>query len=155
MPSMSGYEVVKWLHVLSGAAWIGGGAVLLVLHLRMQAARDAAALAALATHTAALGDRYFAPLAMLTLLTGAGAVQLGDWGFTTAWVLVGFAGFLASGALAGTVGGRTARAIVERVAADGPESAALGPLRRRHRAIMVADVTILAAVVAAMVAKPA
>lgn len=151
---MSGYEIAKWLHVLAAIAWVGGGVFLVVLQLRMRGARDGAALAAMASHSAALGDRYFAPLAVVTLLTGITAALLGDWSFTSPWILVGFVGVATSGVLSGAIGSKTDRAIAERVAADGPDSPALDALWRRHFTLTGLDLAILALVVGAMVAKP-
>jgi len=151
---MDAYPVLKWLHVMSVVAWVGGGIGLLALQVTMQRAGDATALTGLATHSASLGSRYFAPLSVVTLVTGVGAVLLGEWGFTRGWVPAGFAGVLISGALAGGVGTRTERAIAEAVATHGYDSPAVAGLRRRHRTIIVTDLVLLTAVILAMVAKP-
>jgi uncharacterized membrane protein len=152
---MTRYDLFKLLHVVGAIAWVGGGLGLLVLHRRMLAAKDFEGLHALDRHGQALGTWLFTPAALLTVAFGVAMVATEpSIGFGELWVLIGFAGILASGVaqmgLAAPAGKRFSALAAEH-GFDHPDVAAAAGRVTVGNAV---DVGLLLVVVWAMVAKP-
>ena len=136
------------LHILSAAAWIGGGlyAWYAFTHLA-RAGGEAGASVPLLARTA---DRYFGPAAGLTLLTGIVLVLTVDpWGWTDAFVLVGLGVFLFSAIWQPLVSNKVQARLL--AAVDGEESTDQA-IKGFHRASAV-DLATLVFAVWAMVTK--
>jgi hypothetical protein len=136
------------LHILSAAAWIGGGLYswYAFSHLT-RAGGEAGASVPLLARTA---DRYFGPAAGLTLLTGILLVLAVDpWGWTDAFVLVGLGVFLFSAIWQPLVANKVQARLLGALAGEGDTGQALSAF---HRSAAV-DVAILVVAVWAMVSK--
>jgi uncharacterized membrane protein len=87
------YDIVKFFHVLFAVAWIGGGLALIVISNRAGRSTDPADIVKVGRDAAWLGERYFIPVSLMTLIFGIITVLVGDWGFTDTWVLLGLIGY--------------------------------------------------------------
>jgi hypothetical protein len=87
-----------WLlifHILGAAGWIGGG--LYSWYSSNQLARNASSTGSAARLIADGADRYFGPVALLTLLTGIALVWTqAAWGWNDVFVLIGIGVFVFS-----------------------------------------------------------
>lgn len=150
---MTTYELLKFLHVMAAIAWIGAGIHQLVVTNRLLRGDRSVALG-YARLIEAAGQRYFAPLAVLTLVFGVWMVLLTDAiGFGETWITIGFGGIALSVVTGAVLIGRTSAQLVEDLEADVDEGS-LGMVQDRLRAISAVDVAILTVVVWAMIAKP-
>jgi uncharacterized membrane protein len=149
------FELFKLLHVLGAIVWLGAGASLFVLALRLRAAGDREGLLALGRHGQALGNLLFMPAALATLLFGVLMVATeARFAFTDLWILIGFGAIAASFAIAlGFMTRADARltALMQEHDIDHPVVAAQLTTVLRLNAV---DVGILTVAVWAMVAKP-
>ena len=93
------YNVLKFIHVLSVIAWIGGVTCLAVLIWRVRRERNRTILTTLLRHATTYGQMVPGPASGLVLLSGLGMVGMAGIGFTTFWVLLGYAGILLHGVI--------------------------------------------------------
>ncbi|TGR94949.1 DUF2269 family protein, partial [bacterium M00.F.Ca.ET.191.01.1.1] len=85
---MDWYSIVKFLHVVSATLWVGGGFALFLLGLLAERAGNVEGKLQAMRATGQLGNRYFAPMSMLTLLFGL--IMCAFWvGFSDLWILIG------------------------------------------------------------------
>jgi uncharacterized membrane protein len=150
---MSGYELLKFLHIASVIAWIGGGIGITVLQLRMTASGDRPGLMSVGRQMEAIGKLYYTPLAVLTLATGVWMVATSGWAFGEAWIVAGIAGMVVSMGIGGIMT-PTGRRLQSESAKPEPDVAAVARLSQRLRALGITNLVILMVVVWAMVAKP-
>jgi hypothetical protein len=95
-------------------------------------------------------DRYFAPVAIVTLLIGIGLVWSQDpWTWSDTFVLVGIGVFVFSAVWQPLVASKTETRLVEAVTAGGDASA---EIRASHRVVAV-DVAVLLVALWSMVVK--
>jgi uncharacterized membrane protein len=152
---VSRYELFKLLHVVGAIAWVGGGLGLLMLHRAMLRARDYGSMTTIARHSQALGARLFVPASLLTVGFGIAMVATENaLGFTDLWILIGFAGIVASGVAESMVAAPAGKRLLA-LAEEGAGEAELDDLARRVGLGSTLDVGLLLVVVWAMVAKPA
>lgn len=136
------------LHILSAAAWIGGG--LYSWYAFTQLARAGSEAGDSVPVLARTADRYFGPAAGLTLLTGIILVLTVDpWGWTDTFVLVGLGAFLFSAVWQPLVSNKVQARLLVAVSGEGDTDRALGGL---HRSTVV-ELGILVFAVWAMVTK--
>lgn len=90
---MTSYEFVLYLHIASAIIWLGAGFLTIVGQERAYRSGDTAQILRGFQDEGWLAPRLFIPAALSTLVTGILTVILGDWGFTTPWILVGLGGF--------------------------------------------------------------
>jgi uncharacterized membrane protein len=72
------YTVLKTVHVLAAVAWVGGGALLVMLLARARRAGDSGTLVALVRQLQFVGPRVFAPSGLVLVGTGIWMVLDGD-----------------------------------------------------------------------------
>jgi uncharacterized membrane protein len=136
------------LHILSAAAWIGGG--LYSWYAFTHLVRAGSEVGDSVPMLARTADRYFGPAAGLTLLTGIVLVLTVDpWGWTDTFVLVGLGVFLFSAIWQPLVSNKVQARLLASVAGDGATDQAL---KGFHRSSAV-DLAILVFAVWAMVTK--
>jgi len=115
-------EFLLVIHVLSAAAWVGGGFLGAFLGPRLARAGTEASLG-WARALDAAGTRYFNPVAILTALTGVGLVLSSDeYDWADAFVSVGLGVVVATAVIAMAVhapGGRKLIAAIEAGDRDG------------------------------------
>ena len=152
---MTRYELFKFFHVVGAIAGVGGGLGLTILGRRLVAAKDHVTLISLNEQGKALGNRLFVPAFLLTL--GFGVAMVIDTpaiGFGDLWILIGFGGIVASGAVEGLVGQRAARAFTAAVERHGMGSAQVDAAAARLTLGGTLDVLVMLVVVWAMAARP-
>lgn len=151
---MNWYLFLKFLHVLSAAAWIGGMFAAFVLHVKLARAADGPGLEAAARHGIVIGRSVIGPAAGLTLITGGVAMWLGNLGFVF-WIVWGLAAMVISMGLGATLARRSLEALLARLATAGATDPGVEALRRRLSMLQGILLLILISTVWVMVFKPA
>ena len=148
------YNTLKFLHVLSAIAWVGGNVYAQVLATKVIGEGDPVHTGAIAKDIGDLGNRLLLPAAISVLVFGVWLVAASALNFTDTFVLIGLVGVaitIVTGAFfIGPEAGRLGELAAERDPAD-PE------IQRRIRRIVAVsriDLVVLVLVVAAMVFKP-
>lgn len=141
-------EWLLFFHILGAAGWIGGGLYGWFSHTQIARASGPGGQALVTlTKTA---DRYFGPVAIVTLLTGIGLVWSQDpWAWNDTFVLVGIGVFVFSAVWQPLVASKTETRLVAAVTSGGDASA---EIRASHRVVAV-DVTVLLVALWSMVVK--
>lgn len=151
---MSGYEFLKFLHVLAVIAWVGGGITILVLQTRLGSAGDRVGLMSVGRQMEGLGKLYFSPLALLTLVTGIWMVAATEgFSFGDPWILIGFGGIVLTSAVGIGLITPTGQKLLEESQRPEPDPAALASHGGRIRALAITNTAILVFVVWSMVTK--
>ncbi|HEV2754272.1 MAG TPA: DUF2269 family protein [Actinomycetota bacterium] len=98
---MSLYELLKFLHVLAAAIWVGG-AVLLRVQSSRAMGMDRERAAALAIETSEVGTKLLMPASIVLLVAGLWTAFEGGYGLEPLWVKLGLVIYVVS-AVAGAV----------------------------------------------------
>lgn len=149
------YSFLKFIHVASMAVWIGGIFTMLALNLLIRRSRDASMMQGLGRLGGALTLRVFMPAMLLTVITGAGLVQVGRLSFGSTWIVWGMLGVVASFVLGGILTGGTARKLAQQMAKGEITAQQAGGVQRRILTYAILNLLLLLSIVWAMVAKPA
>jgi len=151
---VNAYGVLKFLHVLSVIAWIGGVVALTVLTRRIARERNREILSAWLRQATSYGQMVAGPASGIVLLTGAAMVGMAKLGFGTFWVVAGFIGIVLH-ILLGAVLVRKRTMELARIASSGAgDDAALLEASRKLWTVQLIYIALMALVVAAMVLKP-
>lgn len=140
-----------WLlffHILGAAGWIGGGLYgwFTTTQIVKSGSTSGRALATLA----GTADRYFGPVALLTLLTGIALVWTQDpWGWNDAFVLIGIGVFVFSAIYQPLVSSKSEKQLLDAIESGSDTSAAM---RTTHRVLAV-DLAVVLVALWAMVVK--
>jgi uncharacterized membrane protein len=145
------YLIFKLLHVLSAVVWVGGGVCLMVLGLFASSRNDDAEMLRVIEGVAFMGNRWFMPASLLTVIFGAIATFFGP-GFGELWVLLGLAGFAAAFVTGTFVFKPQSDKLVELIA-EGRTSEAV-TIGRRLLNVAKFDYTVMFLVISDMVLKP-
>ncbi len=151
---MEGYDVLKFVHVYSVVAWVGGGVLLNILGTRLSRAGTAQQLADFGAQVEWVGLRVFTPLSVIALIVGI-VIALDDrWDFGQTWLQLGLGGwflsFLLGAGFLGPQSGKLGRLIRE----QGPEHPEVRPRLQRLLLVARVDMLLLLLVVADMTIKP-
>ena len=149
------YSILKFVHVLSIAVWVGGLIMLLLLNRLLLAAGDRTAAQAVGKQGAGIGIRLFLPAVLLTALTGIGMVQTNDLSWGSAWIVWGIIGLVASWVIGAVFTGGTARKLAAMAQRGDADAAAVARAQRTMLVSAVVNVLLLVSVIFAMVVKPA
>src|SRR6266581_2198326 len=87
--SHSWYLTFKAVHVGFAVIWIGGGMLLTILGIVAERSNDPAQLAAVARQAATVGEKFFTPASLITLLAGIGMMLNLNWGWGHFWIVAG------------------------------------------------------------------
>jgi uncharacterized membrane protein len=151
---MTSYELTLYLHIASAIIWLGAGFLTIVGQERAYRSGDTAQILRAFQDESWLAPRLFIPAALSTLALGVLLVILGEWGFTTPWILVGLAGF----ATTFVTGIAFLKPVGARIAGALSRDATLDPLvtSRLRRRLLVGrvDMAVLFTVVFDMAVKP-
>ena len=151
---MSGYEVLKFLHVAAVIAWVGAPVVLTVLQARLRRAGDRATLMGIGRQMETMGKVFFSPLAVATLVTGILMVATTDGlSFGDPWILIGLVGIAASLGIGLGLIAPTGKKLGVAAQATPPDGPAIARLSQRMTTLTVLNIVILFFVVWAMVVK--
>jgi uncharacterized membrane protein len=138
-------DLLLTVHILSAAAWLGGGLFAMVSFPRQAAESGLKKLLAL---DEAIGSKFFGTAVGLLLLSGIGLVLDSDaFGWGDGFVLIGFGTIVVDGALEGAVFGPA----LKRIARAEPED--VGAFKRLFRRSGAVHVVLIVFAVWAMVAK--
>ncbi|TPK77142.1 DUF2269 family protein [Mesorhizobium sp. B2-3-3] len=149
---MDWYSIIKLLHIVSATLWVGGGFTLMVLATLADRAGNIQGTLQAMRATGELGNRFFAPMSMLTLAFGL--TMCGFWvGFSELWILIGLAGYATTFCIGMFVFKPTAGRMAAMIARDGVTPAALAHGQRILRAARF-DYAVMLVIVTDMVLKP-
>jgi uncharacterized membrane protein len=148
------YGSVKFVHVLSVIAWLGGMTALSIVTWRLRRERDRQILAALLRQATSFGRMIVGPASGIVLLTGPALVGMAHIGFRAFWVQVGFAGILLHFIIGATLLRTRTDELARLASASAGEEDALLAAARRLWSTQIIYLAILALVVAVMVLKP-
>ncbi|RWM74020.1 MULTISPECIES: DUF2269 family protein [Mesorhizobium] len=149
---MDWYSIVKFLHVVSAILWVGGGFTLMVLAMRADRAGNIEGMLQAMRPTGELGNRFFAPMSMLTLAFGL--IMCWFWvGFSDLWILIGLAGYATTFCIGMFIFKPTADRMAGMIAKDGVTPAALAQGQRILNGARV-DYSVMLVIIADMVLKP-
>ena len=148
------YGLFKAIHVTSAVLWVGGGAMITILAIVAERSSDPVQIANVARQAATVGEKFFAPIGLVTFLMGVAMMLNTNWGWGKFWVVVGLLGYLATftiglGLIAPTV--KKLHAVIE---ANGPTHPDAIALIKRIMLISRVDVALLFVVVLDMATKP-
>jgi len=141
----------NWLlffHIVGAAGWIGGG-----LHgwfSYTQLARNSSTSGKALLTLAGAADRYFGPVAGLTLLTGIALVWTQDpWRWNDTFVLIGIGVFVFSAIFQPLVGSKAEKTLLDAV----DSGADIGPAMRTSHRVFAIDLAVVLVALWAMVVK--
>jgi uncharacterized membrane protein len=145
---VSGYELLKFLHVSAVIGWVGAPVFLTILQARLRGAEDRATLMGIGRQMETLGKVYFSPLAAATLVTGVLMVATTDGlSFGDPWILIGLAGIAATMGIGLGVITPTGKKLAEASQATPPDGAAIASLSQRMTTLTIVNIVILLFVV--------
>ena len=150
---MNWYGILKVLHVLSAVVWIGGGAALATIIVRLARSADRATLGAVLPQVARFMQTMAGPASGIVLLSGIAMVIVGHVGFRTLWVSLGFGGIVIHGLFGGLVMRKRMEALGAAVSASSGDDG-LAHAGARFQNAFVVYLLIMASIVAVMVLKP-
>ncbi|QPC90392.1 DUF2269 family protein [Mesorhizobium sp. INR15] len=149
---MDWYSVVKFLHIISATLWVGGGFTLMLLALLAERAGNIQGTLQAMRATGELGNTFFAPMSMATLVFGL--IMCWFWvGFSDLWIVIGLAGYAMTFCVGMFVFKPTADRMAKMIARDGITPAALGHGQRILNAARF-DYSVMLVIVVDMVLKP-
>jgi uncharacterized membrane protein len=146
------YLLLKLVHILGAIVWVGGASVMTLLVMLLDRKGDDEATLTAVDYLGTLGNRVFAPIGMLTILTGLTLAWLGSWGLAAWTVLAAITvtcTFLLGALVLGPVSGRMVKVWKEE--ADAAAAMALG---RRALRLIKLDLGAQFAIITLMVVKP-
>jgi uncharacterized membrane protein len=150
----SWYLTFKAVHVSFAVIWIGGGVLLTILGIVAERSNDPQQLAAVARQVATVGEKFFSPTSLITLLAGIGMMLNTNWGWGHFWITAGLVGFASTFVVGmGFLGPRSRKlhALMQTVGPNAPETQAA---IKQILLIARIDVAVLLLVVVDMVVKP-
>lgn len=152
---MNRFEIFKFLHVLGAVVWVGSGAGLALLSMRLRTAGEHATIIALGRQTEALSKMLFMPAALGTLLFGVLMVATDPrFAFGDLWILIGFGAFAASFVVAVLMLEPADKRLTELATQRGVDHPEVDAQLAKVIRLSGVDVLILFVAIWAMVAKP-
>jgi uncharacterized membrane protein len=148
------YGVLKFLHVLSAIAWIGGVVALTVLTRRIARERNREILSAWLRQATSYGQMIAGPASGIVLLTGAAMVGIAKLGFGTFWVVWGFTGIVLHILLGAVLVRKRTMELAQIASSNNGDDNSLLQAGRKLWIVQLIYVTLMASVVASMVFKP-
>ena len=148
------YGLFKAIHVTSAVLWVGGGIMLTILAIVAERSNDPLQIANVARQAATVGEKFFAPIGLVTFLMGLAMMLNTNWGWGHFWIVVGLIGYATTfgigiGLISPTV--KKLHAVIETNGPTHPDSIAL---IKRVMLIARVDAALLLIVVLDMVTKP-
>jgi uncharacterized membrane protein len=152
---MTGFELLKFLHVVSVIAWVGGAIGLFVIQARMRAAGDMPGLMSVGRQMETMGKIYYGPLSVLTLVTGILMISTTDGlSYSAPWVVIGLIAIVATLVIGLGVISPTGAKLLEESSKPEPDRAVMAGHANRIRVLSVINISILIVAVWAMVVRP-
>jgi uncharacterized membrane protein len=152
---VTGYEALKFLHILTAIVWLGGAILFQVLSIRAAGLADPSAASRIGQDAEWVGLRVFMPASILTLGFGIWMVLTSAaLDFDELWINLGLAGFIVTFILGMGFINPTGKRIGKAMAERGPQDPVTQQLLRRQRFLTRLNVLLLIAVVFDMVVRP-
>jgi uncharacterized membrane protein len=149
------FDVLKYLHILAAITWLGTSIYLQFTATRLAKAHDPERMATFAKDSEYTGTHLIMPTTIVLLVMGIAMVAYSPVvNFTDAWILLAFAGYLATFVTGAFVIGPASGRIGTLIETEGPTSPEAAALMRRIFAVTRVDLVVLLLVVADMVFKP-
>lgn len=148
------YGVLLFLHVLAAAFWAGGALMGYVLVERMNATNERPALRVLLGQFERVGQVYFMPAGIVTLVAGLLLVWRGDWGWDQPFVMVGMLGIVITIALGAVVMPPKDQALMDALDSPNASDADVGSAFAQVRTLARIDLALLVTIIFFMTVKP-
>jgi uncharacterized membrane protein len=151
---MDSYTLLLFLHVAMAVIWVGGGAMIQVMALRVLASGESKRLADLGADIEWISTRVFVPASLLAALSGVALVLDGPWSFGDRWIVFGIVlyaiTFAAGAGFFGPESGRISKLARE----HGAESPEVTSRLRRLLVLTRFDLVLLFLIIYTMAVKP-
>lgn len=148
------YGLFKAIHVTFAVLWVGGGTMITILAIVAERSNDPAQIANVARQAATVGEKFFAPVGLVTFLMGIAMMLNTDWGWGKFWVVAGLVGYAATFAVGIGLISPNVKKLHAAIEANGPTHPASIALIKRIMLIARIDTALLILVVLDMVTKP-
>jgi uncharacterized membrane protein len=148
------YGLFKAIHVTFAVLWVGGGTMITILAIVAERSKDPVQIANVSRQAATVGERFFAPVGLVTFLMGVAMMINTDWGWGKFWVVVGLLGYLATFTIGIAVIAPNVKKLHAAIEANGPTHPTSIALIKRIMLIARVDTALLIIVVLDMVTKP-
>jgi hypothetical protein len=149
----TGYDLLNFVHIVAAAVWLGGGVILQLIIGRARRATDPARLRDAMTDAAWVGNRVFAPAALVLVLAGFGLIAQGEWDWDP-WIHLGITGWALLFLIGIAFHGRAEARIVELLAEQPPDAPPVRERVARYFMVTGIETLILVLVLLDMVLKP-
>ena len=148
------YGLFKAMHVTFAVLWVGGAAMLTLLAIAAERSNDPMQIAQIARQAAAVGEKFFAPVGLVTFLMGVAMMLNTSWGWGHFWIVAGLVGYASTFIVGIAILSPMAKKIDESAEKNGPTHPETMALIERIMLIARFDVAVLMLVVLDMVTKP-
>lgn len=148
------YGLFKAMHVTFAVLWVGGAAMLTILAIAAERSNDPVQIAEIARQAATVGEKFFAPVGLVTFLMGIAMMLNTSWGWGHFWIVVGLIGYAATFGVGIGVIAPTVKKLHASIDAQGPTHADSIALIKRVMLITRIDTALLVVIVLDMVTKP-
>ncbi len=148
------YGLFKAIHVTFAVLWVGGGTMITILAIVAERSNDPLQIANVARQAATVGEKFFAPVGLVTFLMGIAMMVNTNWGWGKFWVVVGLIGYLATFSIGLGLIAPTVKKLDAVIKANGPTHLDSIALIKRVMLIARCDSALLLIVVLDMVTKP-
>jgi uncharacterized membrane protein len=154
LATSSWFDAFLTVHISFVVIWIGGGTTLTILGIMAERRGDGTELAVIARQAAFLGQRVFAPAAIVVLAMGAAMVENQHIGYGHFWTGFGALGLLSSFVIGVAVLSPMSVEVGKILAEKGPDAPESKAAVSKILLIARADVAVLLLVIVDMVTKP-
>lgn len=148
------YGLFKAIHVTFAVLWVGGGTMITILAIVAERSHDPAQIANVSRQAATVGEKFFAPVGLVTFLMGIAMMINTDWGWGKFWVVAGLVGYAATFTVGIALISPTVKKLHKVIEANGPMHPEAIALIKRIMLIARIDTALLILVVLDMVTKP-
>jgi uncharacterized membrane protein len=148
------YGLFKAIHVTSAVLWVGGGVMLTILAIIAERSNDPLQIANVARQAATVGEKFFAPIGLITFLMGLAMMLNTNWGWGHFWVVVGLIGYATTFGIGIGLISPTVKKLHKVIETNGPTHPDSIALIKRVMLIARVDAALLLIVVLDMVTKP-
>jgi uncharacterized membrane protein len=151
---MSMYELWLAVHILCAVLWVGGGVSVHILGRWTMKSGAAERMIAFNHDALKLGNRFYAPLAIVLIIAGIGLVEEVGYAYSDLWITLGFLGWFFSLVVGIGYYPRQGRRIDAAIASEGPSSGAAVDGIRQVLLVNSIEILVLVLVVIDMAIKP-
>jgi hypothetical protein len=152
---MTGYQFLRFLHVLGAIGWVGAAMAFLALGRAQVAAGDYRGMWSVVRRSDAIGKLIFIPAGLLTVGSGIAMVATQPaFRFTDLWILLGIAGIVLSGVVQGVIAAPSVKNFETLAEEHGTDGTELHQPASRMNMAAALDTGLLLLVVGVMVFRP-